>query len=144
MPKRTVSQIIKNQSVLSSPDNISVAEAARRMKQAGVGAMMVVAKDQLVGLFTERDALFRVLAAGLDPDKTPLAAVMTANLRTITPDQPFSHALHMMYDGGFRHMPVVEQGRPVGMISARDALGPELEQFEEELVSREQLTEILG
>ena len=144
MPNRPVSQIIQNQTVLFAPPGTSVADAARRMKQAKVGAMMVVAGNELLGLFTERDALFRVMAAGLDAAKTPLAAVMTPNPQTIAADKPFSHALHMMYDGGFRHVPVVANRKPIGMVSARDALGLELEQFESELDTRQHISEILG
>jgi CBS domain-containing protein len=144
MPNRPVRELIQGQQVLSAPASITVAEAARRMKAAKVGALMVVVDDDLVGLFTERDALYRVLAAGLDPAKTTIAAVMSSNLRTISPDRPFAHALHLMYDGGFRHVPVVENGKPVGMVSARDALGPEMEQFKAELDTRERIGEILG
>jgi len=144
MPNRPVGEIIKNQAVLSAPANISVLEAAKRMKQAKVGAMMVVIDGELVGLFTERDALFRVLAAGLDPNTTTLASVMSSNLQTLTPEKPFAHALHLMHEGGFRHVPVVDKGKPIGMVSARDALGREMEQFKSELESRERIGEIVG
>lgn len=123
----------------------TVADAARRMKESGISAVMVVADGgRLAGIFTERDALYRVLAEGRDPGKTRLAHVMTVAPKTIHPDKPFGHALHMMYDGGFRHVPVVENGRPVGMVSARDALGPEIEEFEQELLLRKRIGEILG
>jgi len=144
MPNRPVRDIVKNQTVLSAPADISVAEAARQMKQAKVGAMLVMLDGELVGMFTERDALFRVIAVGLDAEKTSLAAVMSTNLQTITPDRSFASALHMMYDGGFRHVPVVDKGKVLGMVSARDALGPEMEQFQAELESRQRIGEILG
>ena len=114
------------------------------MKQRNVGAMMVVDEGKLVGMFTERDALFRVLAAGLDGAVTPLSAVMTANPRTITPERSFAHALGFMREGDFRILPVVEDGRPIGMISVRDALGPELEAFVYELLRQEQVSQILA
>ena len=144
MPNRPVRDIVKNQTVLSAPADITVAEAARRMKQAKVGAMLVMLDGELVGMFTERDALFRVLAVGLDAETTSLAAVMSTNLQIITPDRSFASALHMMYDGGFRHVPVVDNGKVLGMVSARDALGPEMEQFQSELESRQRIGEILG
>lgn len=144
MPNRPVSQLIKNQTILTAAATLSVAEAAAAMRDAKVGAIMVVNGPRLVGIFTERDALYRVLAAGKDPGRTSLADVMTVSPATITPDKPFSHALHLMYERGFRHVPVVEDGRPVGMVSARDALGPEIDQFEEELREREHIEEILG
>jgi CBS domain-containing protein len=92
----------------------------------------------------ERDALIRVLAEGRDVQGTRLADVMTPNPRTIHPDKSFAEALQMMYGGSFRHVPVVEDGRPVGMVSARDALGPELEAFVYELLRQEQIGEILA
>jgi len=144
MPNRPVRQIIKDQKVLTAPATISAAAAAKLMKRRRVGAVMVVSGNKLIGLFTERDALFRVIAAGLDPETTPLSAVMTSNLQTIGPDKPFGHALHMMYEGGFRHVPVVENGNPIGIVSARDALGSEMEQFESELETRQHVNEILG
>ena len=144
MPHRPVREVIANQSILTAPAGISVSEAAARMKETRVGAVMVVETDgALVGIFTERDALFRVLATGLDPKTTPIAEVMTPHPQTIAPDRPFGHALHMMYECGFRHVPVVDAGRPIGMVSARDALGPELAVFQAEVQQREHIEEIL-
>jgi CBS domain-containing protein len=94
-------------------------------------------------MFTERDALFRVLSAGLDGG-TPLSAVMTPNPRTISPERSFAHALGFMHEGKFRHLPVVEDGHPIGMISVRDAFGPELEAFVYELLRQEQVSQILA
>jgi len=144
MAERTISDIIEGQELLTAPASMTVTEAARLMRQRNVGAMMVVDGDQLVGVFTERDALFRVLAPGLDGGKTPLSAVMTPNPRSISPDRPFEHALGIMHEGGFRHLPVTRDGRPVGMISVRDAFGPELEAFIYELLRQEQVSQILA
>ncbi len=144
MAERTIREIIQGQDLLTAPSTMTVAEAAGLMKQRNVGAMMVVDDGKLVGMFTERDALFRVLAAGLDGGVTPLARVMTRNPRTITPERSFAHALGFMHEGRFRHLPVTEDGRPVGMISVRDALGPELEAFVYELLRQEQVSQILA
>jgi CBS domain-containing protein len=130
MPQRPISSLIPGQRILTLPKETPVQEAAQRMRDLKVGAAMIVAKEKLIGIFTERDALFRVIAEGRDPATTPVSTVMTRNPQTISADRPFGHALHMMYEGGFRHVPVVEDGRPIGMVSARDALGPELEEFE--------------
>ena len=113
------------------------------MKEKRIGALLVLHEGRLTGIFTERDALFRVVAEGRDPAKTRLSEVMTTNPRTITSDRPFGHALHMMHDGGFRHVPVVDADRPVGVVSARDALGPELDQFVSELDAREHIGEVM-
>jgi CBS domain-containing protein len=104
---------------------------------------MITEGDRIAGIFTERDALVRVLAKAVDPETTRVDAVMTPNPQTVEADVPVGHALHLMYEGGFRHVPVVEDGRPVGMISARDALGPELAAFEDELQQRVAIAERL-
>jgi len=144
MTERTIRQIIEGQDLLTAPSGMTVADAARLMKQRNVGAMMVVDDGRLVGVFTERDGLFRVLAAGLDGATTPLSAVMTTNPQTISPDRSFAHALGFMHQGRFRHLPVVDGDRPIGMISVRDALGPELEAFVYELLRQEQVSNILA
>lgn len=144
MTQRTVRTIIEQQEVISATAATSVIAAARLMRENRVGAVMVVEEERLVGVFTERDALFRVIADGLDAERTLLAQVMTRNPQVIHPDQPFAEALHLMYEGGFRHVPVVENGRPIGMISARDALGPELEDFIYELLRQNQADDILA
>lgn len=141
---RPIRDIIEHQELVASPANATVSEVARLMKNSHVGAVVVVEDGKLAGVFTERDALFRVVAEGRDPKTTRLADVMTRNPRTIHPDKPFAHALHIMHEGGFRHVPVVEDGRPIGMISTRDALGPELEDFVYELLRQERIDDILS
>ncbi len=144
MSIRTLRQVIEGQTVVSTLADTTVRSAAVTMARHRIGAILVVdGAGQLSGLFTERDVLNRVVAANLDPDTTPLSAVMTTNLQTATPDKPLAHALHMMFEGGFRHVPVVEGGRPVGMVSARNALGLEIHEFEKELVERDHIAEIL-
>lgn len=143
MPNRSVRDVIANRKPFTAPGRTTIASAAQRMKEHNVGALMVVERGRLTGIFTERDALFRVLAEGRDPATTHIADVMTTKPRTIDPDKAIGHALLMMYDGGFRHVPVVEDGKPLGMISARDALGPELQEFDSELVHREHIGEVL-
>lgn len=143
MPNRSVRSVIEGQELLTASVKTTVSDAALLMKRRQVGAIIVVEGTHLAGIFTERDAVFRVLAENRDPHKTKLGDVMTADPRTIAPDRPLGHALHLMYDGGYRHVPVVEHGRPIGMVSARDALGPELAAFEDELVQREHIREIL-
>jgi CBS domain-containing protein len=145
MPQRPIRKLIARQKILTTSAETTIGEAARLMRKRMVGAAMVVHDDgTLAGIFTERDALFRVLAEGRDPKTTRVADVMTQHPQTISPDKPFGHAMLMMHDGGFRHVPVIENGRPIGMVSARDALGPELEEFESEMKRRTRIGEILG
>ena len=141
---RTVRNIIEQQTPITAPSGMSVREAATVMKQHHVGAMMVVEGGALVGVFTERDALNRVVAEGRDTQNTTLAEVMTRNPQTISPDASFSAALELMHEGRFRHVPVVDDGRPIGMIAVRDALGPELESFVYEMLRQEQVSEVLA
>ncbi|MBL8447759.1 MAG: CBS domain-containing protein [Zoogloeaceae bacterium] len=144
MPNRMISEVIAGQILQTANDKMTVLAAAKAMVESKVGSLLIV-DDQgnLDGIFTERDALFRVIAKGIDPATTPLSEVMTTKLQTITADRPLGHALHLMYEGGFRHVPVVDGSKPVGMISARDALGGELTQFEAELHQRDDIAEIL-
>ncbi len=143
MPQRSIQKVIAGRQVVTASQEMTVTEAAKVMSKAKIGAILVVEKAALVGIFTERDALTRVLAKGLDPTVTSLAQVMTAKPMTVSPALPLGHALHMMYDGGFRHVPVVDKGRPIGVVSARDALGDEQCNFERELLQREDINEIL-
>lgn len=144
MPKRPIRDIIRDQQPVTVPPDTKVRAAALLMREKRVGAVLVTDGGLLVGIFTERDALCRVLAAGLDPDATEVRAVMTRDPATATPDQPFAHALHTMNDGGFRHLPVVQGGRAVGMVSIRDAIGFELVSFERDIARKEAIAEILG
>ena len=143
MPERSIREVIAQRKPITATEKTTVAAAAKLMKKHHVGAVMVVEDAHLVGIFTERDAVFRVLAEGRNPATTLVCAVMTAKPRTVDADKAVGHALMMMYDGGFRHVPVVDDGKPVGMISARDALGPELRRFESDLLQREHIGEVL-
>jgi|SRR6476469_4890 CBS domain-containing protein len=144
MSNRPIRGIIENQKVVIANSDINILEASRLMKENSIGALLVCEKQRLVGMFTERDALFRVMAEARDPKTTSLAEVMTRHPQTVDPDKPLGHALHMMYEGGFRNVPVVENGKPVGMVSARQALGPELREFVAEMDEREHIQEILA
>jgi CBS domain-containing protein len=141
MSMRPIRAVIQDQKPVTVSKTASVREAAKLMAKERVGALLVVESDRLIGIFTERDALFRVLARGIDPDRMLIAEVMTSKVMTISPDRPLGHALHMMFEGGFRHVPVVEEGRAVGIVSARDALGAELVEFEGELRYRDEIAE---
>lgn len=144
MAHRSIRSIIEHQEVVSAPEGMTVSEAARLMKEKQVGALLIVEEGRLTGIFTERDALFRVVSEGRDARTTLLKEVMTRSPRTIHPDKPFPDALHIMREGGYRHVPVVEGGRPVGMISARDAMGPELEDFIYELLRQDQAQDVFS
>lgn len=145
MPSRPVRTVIENQDFVSVAGDTSVRRAAELMKSHHTSAVLVtdVRYKTLVGICTERDIVFDVVAAGLDPESVRVEAIMTVDPQTISPDSPFGHALHLMYEGGFHHVPVVEHGRPVGILCAKDALGLDALQFEIELVRREEIMVIL-
>jgi CBS domain-containing protein len=93
---RPIRTIIEDQHPVTATADMTVAAASRLMKQKRIGAILVLENGRLAGIFTERDALFRVIAEGRSPEMTTLAEVMTENPRTIAPDRPFGHALHLM------------------------------------------------
>src|ERR1700693_2448738 len=107
---RQIGEIVRRRPLVSAEPGMSVRAAAQLMAREKIGALPVVKEGRLAGIFTERDALVRVLARGLDPDATRLAEVMTADPVTIDARRPLKHALQMMVDGNFRHVPVVEGG----------------------------------
>lgn len=138
---QTIRTIMDPRKLILVPGSMTVREAAKLMKSKRYGAVLVTDGDDLIGIFTERDAIFRVIAPGLDPETTPLVDVMTKEPKTITPDKTFGHAMLMMHEGGFRHVPVVEDGKLVGMVSSRNALDPDLEEFVFEEHRRKRLLE---
>jgi len=114
--------------LLAAPDT-SVSEASKLMARKRVSAVMIVEAGSLVGIFTERDAVFRVIARGRNPKTTLLRDVMTRKPKTVRSDDLFGYALLIMHENGFRHLPVFEGDTLIGIISARNALDPDLEEF---------------
>ena len=111
----------------------TVQQACARMREAGSSAVLVVGPDgDLCGIFTGRDAICRVLADGRDPAATPLADVMTARVETLGPRDRAIEALHLMHDGGFRHVPVVESGQVRSLVLRSDFRALERAQIEVE------------
>jgi CBS domain-containing protein len=129
MLSQPVRSIIGQHGFVTAPPSTTVRQAAELMARRHVGAVVVVEDDHLLGIFSERDAVFRVVARGLEPATTALAEVMTPTPVTIEPDRSFGHAMAVMHQHHCRHLPVVENGRPIGIVSARNALDPELEDF---------------
>jgi CBS domain-containing protein len=135
-PVRTV---MERDKLLVAPPETTVSEAAELMARRQVGAVMVVEHQRLVGIFTERDAVFRVIARGRDAQTTRLADVMTTAPHTVDPDKSFGYALLLMSENGFRHVPVIENGKLIGIVSARNALDPDMEEFVSESQRRKQI-----
>jgi len=132
-----IRNLMEQKKFLAAPPETTVSNAARLMADKNVGAVMVVENERLVGIFTERDAVFRVIAQGRDVKTTPLTDVMTTAPKTLDPGKSYGHALLLMQENGFRHVPVIENGRPIGIISSRNAMDPDLEDFISEERRRE-------
>lgn len=139
MFSQRIRSVMKKKSVLKAPPDTTVSKAAKLMAKKNVGAVMVVEEEKLVGIFTERDAVFRVMAQGRDANATRLSEVMTLEPQTVDPDKTFGFAMLIMQENGFRHVPVIENGKPIGIVSARNALDPELEEFVSEAKRRESI-----
>lgn len=103
------------------------------MTGARVGALCIVDGDRLVGVFSERDLMTRVLVAGLDPRTTLVGEVMTRDVVTAVLDDARTKCLEQMQKRGFRHLPVLEDGRLVAMLSMRDLLRDEIDEQREEI-----------
>jgi len=137
-----VKELMDERKLVLSDPSMTVRKAAEAMARRGVGAVVVVVEDKLVGIFTERDIVFRVVARGLDSAKTTLGEVMTRDPRTISPEKTYGAAMLLMHEHGFRHLPVVENGVPIGIVSSRSALDPDLEEFVFEERRRKHLQEM--
>lgn len=139
MFSQRIRSVMERRKFLTAPPDTTVSKAAKLMANKNVGAVMVVENERLIGIFTERDAVFRVMAQGLDENTTRLSDVMTAAPQTVDPDKSFGYALLMMHENGFRHVPVIEGGKPIGIVSSRNALDPEMEEFVAETQRREHI-----
>ena len=130
---RKLRDIVWDQQPVMLPPTATVAEACRAMRDRRVGSVVVTRESgALAGIFTGRDAVCRVLAEGKDVAKTRLADVMTPDPAAMSPDQSAVDALRLMWDGGFRHLPLVKSGRVVGVVSRGDFKGLEHHQHDEE------------
>ncbi|MDX9885505.1 CBS domain-containing protein [Thauera sp.] len=136
MTNRNISFIVKDQNPLMLRPTDTVQTACQRMCERRVGAVLVTdTHAHLKGIFTGRDAV-QVIAGGGNPGAIHLSAVMTPDPDSIAPERTAIDALHMMCDGGYRHLPVVIDGKGggkvVGIVSRSDFKGLELDHFEDE------------
>ncbi|CAL76241.1 conserved hypothetical protein with 2 CBS domains [Bradyrhizobium sp. ORS 278] len=99
-----------------------VVEALQKMRDNRVRSVLVMDDDVLVGIVTQGDCAIKVLLPGLDAKQTPVAQVMTANPVTVRPDHPLDGCMAMMAQRGFRHLPVIDAGKVVGVISIGDVV----------------------
>ncbi len=119
--------------VVTVPAHATVVEAAQVMMDRNVGMVAVLDGDRLAGLFSERDVVRRIVGVGRDPSATPVSEVMTTEIVTASPDTVYQDAIRLMDNANIRHLPIVEDGRLVSMLSIRDLLRVELRQMGEEI-----------
>ena len=130
---RNMSDIVRNQDPLTLPPSATVRDACRCMRDHCIGAVLVTEGDhRLLGIFTGRDAVHRVLAEGRSPARTKLAGVMTPDPDTMPPGGTAIEALRLMEGGRYRHVPIIDDGKVVGIASRFDFNGIELDRLDEE------------
>lgn len=129
----TLEQVMRSRRLLTAHPGDAVYDVARRMTAARVGAVTVLDEDRLVGVFSERDLMTRVVVPGLDPETTRLGDVMTREVVTAELNEDRDSCLDKMQRTGCRHLPVLVQGRVLAMISIRDLLWDEIEEQVEEI-----------
>jgi len=133
MTERHMLDIVHHQNPVTLAATATAQEACSLMRKHRIGAILVVEEEnRLIGIFTGRDAVCRVLAEGRDPVATRLEDVMTTAPVTMKPGSTANDALHLMQDGGFRHIPVVDKGRIIGIVSKGDFRGLEQARLDEE------------
>jgi CBS domain-containing protein len=141
MSNRPVIECIKRDEPLVGTADETVHAVAVRMAEACCSSILLCEGEELRGIFTERDLLTRVVAAGLDPATTPVGRVMTRNPDRIEATAPVIEAIRRMDEGCFRHMPVVDGNHIVGVVSWRDLPFDDRAEMEPELETRHKLAE---
>jgi signal-transduction protein with cAMP-binding, CBS, and nucleotidyltransferase domain len=118
------------------PPETTIGQAARIMKEHRVGCVLVEDGRKLIGIFTERDILTKVVGTGYDPAHVRVDSVMTRDPETLTPADPIAFAMQRMSVGGFRHLPLVDSnGQPVGILSVKDIVDYLVEHFPGEILN---------
>ena len=125
--------LIKNQEIYQVEMGATVLEAVRAMVERNIGAVPVVHNGKLVGIFSERDLMKRVVAEGCDPRRTCLAEVMTEDPLTVNTTEELENCMALMRRHGFRHLPVCHEGQLVGIVSLRDILLHDLSEKDDEV-----------
>ena len=115
-------ELVKDRKVCSVEADSSVLEAARLMMEQRIGAVPVMRSGQLVGIFSERDVMNRVVAVGRLPGTTKVSEVMTANPKAVDVGESIENCLYLMREFGFRHLPIVDGKELKGLVSSRDIL----------------------
>jgi CBS domain-containing protein len=125
---QSIRHLLENKVVWAVEADMTVLDAAAYMSDRVIGAVPVMDQGRLVGMFTERDLMTRVVVPGFDPADVPVIDVMTREVTTAAPDDLRSECIRRMKSRHCRHLPVVENGRLLGTISLRDLLAEDIEE----------------
>jgi len=128
-----VKDVLGYRDLYSVEPHMSVAEVAHRMAELHVGAILVIDRGELKGIFSERDFMVRVVVGGRDPNTTRVVDVMTSNVFTVDDSVSMEEAMETMRVHNCRHLPVTNRDGVVGLLSMRDLMNFALEQKTEEL-----------
>ena len=124
---KTIEQVVKQQKLLTIKENDTVAQAARKMSGNQVGCLVVLdTQNKFAGVITERDMLAKVLTKSLSPDNLSVRDIMTADVISCTTDTPITEVEQLMAEHKIRHVPIVENCVPIGMVSTRDIIAHQL------------------
>ena len=128
-----ICDLIKDQEMYQAELDHTVLQTVRAMAERNIGAVPVLHYGELVGIFSERDLMKRVVAEGRDPRSTCMAEVMTDDPLTINMNEDLENCMALMRRHGFRHLPVCHEGQVIGIVSLRDILLHDLNEKDEEV-----------
>ena len=128
-----IRSLIRPHRLVTAPPTATVMEVAQLMARARVGAIPILEDERIVGIFSERDLMTRVIVECRDPAATLVCDAMTSEVVTAEPHDTRSECLEKMHRAGFRHLPVLEDGRLLAMLSMRDLLRDEIAEHVEEI-----------
>ena len=130
---RSIRAILGDRETIVVARSASIADAARLMSAHHIGALPVLDDDRLVGIFTERDVLTRIVAAGRNPDTTLVGDAMSTELVVADVNESYEVCLARMQQAHVRHLLALQDGRLAGIVSLRDALAADVDEKAEEL-----------
>jgi CBS domain-containing protein len=130
---KSIKELIRNRSVYTVEKDATVQAAAEYMAKQNIGAVSVMEGSRLVGIFSERDVINRVIAKGLSPRTTSVDSVMTTNLVVAGADETYESCLKKMKQANCRHLPVVERDELIGFISLRDLLQVDISEKDDKI-----------
>jgi CBS domain-containing protein len=131
----SIYDLIKGHTTHDVSEQQSVLDVTRTMVEHNIGAVPVVRDGKLVGIFSERDLMKRIVAEGRDPAKTLVGEVMTPDPLVVAPKETVEHCMVVMKQHSFRHLPICDAGKMVGIVSLRDIMLHDLEEKDDEIIN---------